>query len=43
MTADLIIKSNAIFDSIEKVPFEGYIAVKGNKIMEVGRGSDLSS
>lgn len=43
MTADLIIKSNAIFDSIEKQPFEGYVAIKGSKIMEVGRGGDISS
>lgn len=43
MTADLIIKSNAIFDSVEEAPFEGYVAIKGNKIIEVGRGSDISS
>ena len=43
MTADLIIKSNAIFDSIEEKPFEGYVAIKDNKIMDVGRGHDISS
>ena len=43
MTADLIIKSNAIFDSIEEKPFEGYVAIKDNKIVEVGRGDDISS
>lgn len=43
MKADLIIKSNAIFDSIQKEPFAGYIAVKGNKILEVGKGMDTSA
>lgn len=42
MTADMIIRSNAIFDSIASEPFEGFVAVKDNRIIEVGRGSDYS-
>lgn len=37
MTASLIIKSNAIFNSIEEKPFKGYVAVEKNKILKVGR------
>lgn len=36
MTADIVIKSNAIFDSIAMEPFAGFVAVKGNKIVGVG-------
>lgn len=43
MKADLIITSNAIFDSIKEQPFPGYVAIKGNKIAEVGCGSDFSA
>lgn len=42
MTADIIIKSNAVFDSIGSEPFEGFVAVKDNRIIEVGKGSDYS-
>lgn len=38
MNADLILKSSSIFDSIHEEPFDGYVAVKGNKICQVGRG-----
>ena len=38
--ADLIIKSKAIFDSVNEKPFEGWVAVKGNKIIDVGTGAD---
>lgn len=42
MKANLIIKSNCIFDSISDDPFEGFVAVKGNRIMAVEKGSDFS-
>ena len=32
MSADLVIKSNAIFDSVSDEPFSGFVAIKGNKI-----------
>ncbi len=38
MGADLIVKGNAIFDSINKEPFKGYIVIEKNKILEVGKG-----
>lgn len=38
--ADIIIKSNHIFDGIKDLPFKGYIAVGGNKIMNVGTDQD---
>jgi len=36
MKADIVIKSNAIFDSVAEKPFPGFVAVKGNRILEVG-------
>ncbi len=39
MTADLIIKSNNIFDSISDEPFAGFVAVTGNRISHVCKGS----
>lgn len=36
MKADLLIKSDAIFDSVSDDPFEGFVAIKGNRIMEIG-------
>ena len=42
MKANLIIKSNCIFDSISDEPFPGFIAVKGNKILSVEKGDDFS-
>ena len=38
MIADLVIKSNIIFDSVSDKPFAGFVAVKGNKIASVGTG-----
>jgi len=43
MNADLIIKSNAIFDSVAKAPFNGFVAIKGNKIIGVGQRADSIS
>lgn len=40
MTADILIRSNAIFDGVKDVPYKGYIAVVGNKIAKVGQGGD---
>lgn len=42
MKANLIIKSNCIFDSIGENPFPGFIAVKGNKILAVEKSGDFS-
>ena len=42
MKANLIIKSNCIFDSVSAtIHIEGFVAVKGNRIMAVEKGSDL--
>jgi predicted amidohydrolase YtcJ len=38
MKADLVIKSNSIFDSIGDQPFAGFVAIKGNKIIAVSEG-----
>ncbi len=43
MTADMIIKGNAIFDSVSDKPFAGFVAVKGNRIAAVGKGMDSIS
>lgn len=40
MKADLVIKSNSIFNSVDDKPFSGFVAVNGNKISAVGRDSD---
>lgn len=37
MTADIVIKSDAIYDSVGDEPFAGYIAIEKNKIAAVGR------
>jgi predicted amidohydrolase YtcJ len=43
MTADLIIKSRAVFDGVADEPFEGYVAIKGDRIGAIGRGdADVS-
>lgn len=42
MNADLIVRSNCIFDSINESPYPGFVAVKGNKILAVKKGSDYS-
>lgn len=43
MTADMIIKGNAIFDSVSDKPFAGFVAVKGNRIAAVGKEMDSIS
>lgn len=35
MKADIIIESNVIFDSIKDIPYKGFIAIKGNKVLEI--------
>jgi predicted amidohydrolase YtcJ len=40
MTADLLIKSRAVFDSAADAPFQGYVATKGNRILAIGKGDD---
>ena len=40
MKADMIIKSNAVFDSIAQKPFDGFVAIKGNKIIGVGKNGE---
>ncbi|MDF3002803.1 MAG: amidohydrolase [Bacillota bacterium] len=37
MSADIVIMSGAIFDGVAECPFEGYVAIKGNRIAAVGR------
>lgn len=36
MSADYVIKSNCMFTGLEKEPYKGGVAVKGNKIVAVG-------
>jgi len=36
MEATLLIRSNAIFDSVSDEPFAGFVAIKGNQILAVG-------
>lgn len=43
MKADMIIKSNCIFDSINDEPFGGFVAVKDNRIIAVEKNKDSSS
>ena len=43
MTADMIIKRNAIFDSVSDKPFAGFVAVKGNRIAAVGKDMESIS
>ncbi|MDR2162681.1 MAG: amidohydrolase [Clostridiales Family XIII bacterium] len=38
MKADILIISDAIFDSVIGEPFDGYVAVKGERIAAVGKG-----
>ncbi|MEA4922003.1 MAG: amidohydrolase [Eubacteriaceae bacterium] len=39
--ADMILKSDAIFDACSDKPFEGGVAVKDNKIIDVCRGKEI--
>ncbi|MDR0885706.1 MAG: amidohydrolase [Clostridiales Family XIII bacterium] len=41
MSADLVIKGNAIFDSIADAPYQGAVVVKGNKIQKVLQGDAI--
>ncbi len=41
MIADTIIKSKAVFDAIGDKPFDGSIAIKGNKIIAVKQGERM--
>ena len=43
MNADIVIMSNAIFDSISENPFDGFIAIKENKIVGVGNRKNAES
>ncbi|MEG0829858.1 MAG: amidohydrolase [Anaerovoracaceae bacterium] len=36
MKADMLIRSNVIFDSVKDEPFKGFVAIKDNKILGVG-------
>lgn len=40
MSADILIRSNAIFDGVKDMPYKGCVAVKGNKILKVIEGGD---
>lgn len=40
MNADIVIKSNAVFDSIKEKPFNGFVAIKANRIAGVGNTGD---
>lgn len=37
VNADIVIKSNAIFDSVNDEPFSGFVAIKDNMIYAVGK------
>lgn len=34
--ADVVLKSNAIFDSVRDEPFQGFVAIEGNRIIGIG-------
>lgn len=36
--ADLILLSNCIFTATEEIPFSGYIAIKNDRILSIGKG-----
>lgn len=42
MHTDMIITSEAVFTASSEQPFEGFVAVSGNKITAVGEGKDFS-
>lgn len=42
MKATMIISSNCIFDSLQEEPFQGFVAIKGNRILAVECGNDYS-
>lgn len=39
--ADIVLKSNAVFDSIGNMPFSGGVAIKGNRILAVIKGDGI--
>ena len=41
-SADMIIMSNAVFTSCGDEPFEGGVAIKGNRIVAVGSREEIS-
>lgn len=41
-SADLILKSNAVFTALDDEPFEGGIAIKGNRILAVEKGDGIN-
>lgn len=43
MKADTILKSKCIFDSVSDLPFEGIVAIKGNRICFVGNEREIES
>lgn len=42
MKATMIISSDCIFDSFREKPFQGFVAIKGNRIFAVESGNDYS-
>lgn len=43
MSADLILYSKAIFDSVKEEPFDGGIAIQGEKILAVGTREEIAA
>ncbi len=43
MHADIILKSNAVFDSVRQKPFDGFVAIKGNRIIGVGNRQEAEA
>lgn len=41
--ADLVLYSNAIFDSVHDAPFSGAVAIAGNKILYVGPQEEVQA
>ena len=39
--ADLVLKSNAVFTSLEDEPFKGGVAIEGNRILAVEKGDSI--
>ncbi|WP_027398621.1 amidohydrolase [Anaerovorax odorimutans] len=42
MKANIVVKSNYIFDSISERPYAGFVAAKGNKIIAVGPSDEAN-
>lgn len=40
MYADLVLKSNCIFDSNRERPYKGYVDIKGNRIISISPNTD---